>query len=92
MAVSKVKPNKDGDTFGERAMARIVELGLTQQEVSQRLGVTQTQVSRLINATHLPGFEQIMFWSIVLECSPHDLIPPVVPQLYQDKLAQRLDQ
>jgi transcriptional regulator with XRE-family HTH domain len=92
MAVSKIKPNKNGDTFGERAMAKIVSLGLTQMDVAQRLGVTQTQISRLINGGHQPGFGQIMLWAIALECSPHDLIPAVVPQSYQEQLSQRLDQ
>lgn len=61
--------------FCERVKARRKELGLTQVQMAERLGMTQSGYAQIEMGRYEPGLNQMVRVAIALESSLHDLIP-----------------
>jgi transcriptional regulator with XRE-family HTH domain len=77
------------NSFASLVLERCKELNLKQKHLCERLKQSQSTVSTYMRGVSQPGWEQIMFFAVALECSPRDLVPDQVPAEYVEMLAQR---
>ena len=64
-----------GEIFGKNAERRRKDLGLTQDELKNRLGAkSRSAVTMFTSDFHSPNLETVFKWAKALECSPADLI------------------
>lgn len=61
--------------FCERVKARRKELGLTQVQMAERLGMTQGAYAQIESGSHAPGFHQLYRLSFALEIDLRELLP-----------------
>lgn len=61
--------------FCERVKARRKELGLTQVQMAERLGMTQPSYAAIESGKAAPGFHQLYRLASALETAVHDLLP-----------------
>lgn len=62
-------------TFATLARARMHALGLTQQQLADRMGILQPNIGKYLSGRHQPGLDLILRWAQALECSPRELVP-----------------
>ena len=71
---------KKDPNFASLARARLKQLGLTQQDLANRLGYkTQGGVSSYLTGRRTPTLTVVYAWARALECSPRDLVPEEAP-------------
>ncbi|MFO0939869.1 MAG: helix-turn-helix transcriptional regulator [Pirellulales bacterium] len=61
--------------FCERVKARRKELGLTQAEMAEKLGITQPSYAYIEAGRREPGLNQMCRLASALETTVHDLLP-----------------
>ncbi len=63
------------EIFKKNVKRRLEDLGLTQKDLGQRLGITTSSVSQYLGSQgKAPGLHLVFEWAHALECSPADLI------------------
>jgi len=60
--------------FVENVRERMDDLGLSQKNLAERLGVTQSYVSQILSGHRRPGLDSLDDFARVLEIDPADLI------------------
>ena len=60
--------------FVSNVRERMAELGLSQKDVAERLGVTQSYVSQILSGHRRPGLDSLEEFAEVLGIKPEDLI------------------
>lgn len=73
--MSEVATSEEHAEFCERVKARRKELGLTQAEMAERLGVSQPTYQAIEAGRFEPGLKQLYRVALALDSSVHDLIP-----------------
>ena len=73
--MSEVATSEEHAEFCERVKARRKELGLTQVEMAEKLGMTQPAYAQVEVGTRAPGFHVIYRVAAALETTVHDLLP-----------------
>lgn len=73
--MSEVATSEEHAEFCERVKARRKELGLTQVEMAEKLGMTQPSYAQIEMGRREPGLMQIYRVAIALETTVHDLLP-----------------
>jgi transcriptional regulator with XRE-family HTH domain len=61
--------------FCERVKARRKELGLTQVQMAERLGITRPMYTHIETGKFAPGFMLLYRLAAALETTPQDLMP-----------------
>lgn len=61
--------------FCERVKSRRKELGLTQVQMAERLGIDQSMYTRIESGKNAPGFILLYRLAAALETTPQDLMP-----------------
>lgn len=61
--------------FCERVKARRKELGLTQVQMAERMGMTQPAYAAIEVGTRAPGFHQLYRLAAALNSNVQDLLP-----------------
>lgn len=61
--------------FCERVKARRKELGLTQVEVAERLGISQPALAMIESGRNSPTLDAMYRLATALETTVHDLLP-----------------
>jgi transcriptional regulator with XRE-family HTH domain len=62
------------ESLGRRIAARRNELGWTQQELADRLGVSRAAVSHLEGGLNIPGERTVTILAGLFKCEPHELV------------------
>lgn len=74
-AISKTVPKSPlHKRFCERVKARRIELGLTQQQAADRLGVTNPAWNAIENGKYSPGLDTVERVAKCLKCHADDLL------------------
>jgi transcriptional regulator with XRE-family HTH domain len=60
--------------------SRRQQMGFTQADIAEKLGVGQTAVSQWESGRVAPSMRNLMFLAGVLECNPTDLVEPDVDE------------
>src|SRR4051794_24003705 len=63
-----------GEGLGRRIAAHRAKLGLTQQELAERLAVSRTAVSHLEAGMTVPGERTVVLLAGLFKMEPHDLV------------------
>jgi transcriptional regulator with XRE-family HTH domain len=78
--MSEVATSEEHNEFCERVKARRKELGLTQVDLAERLGMSQPAYAQIEMGRFEPGINQVYRVAAALESTPHDLLPVPVTQ------------
>lgn len=62
--------------FGENVQFRRKKMGLTQEELAERIGIGQQSLSRMERGGIAPKFERLQDFAAVLNCSVAELFRP----------------
>jgi transcriptional regulator with XRE-family HTH domain len=62
------------ESLGRRIAARRNDLGWTQQELADRLGVSRAAVSHLEGGLNVPGERTVTILAGLFKCEPHSLV------------------
>src|SRR5258708_7503149 len=62
------------ESLGRRIAARRNDLGWTQQELADRLGVSRAAVSHLEGGLNVPGERTVTILAGLFKCEPHELV------------------
>lgn len=62
------------NAFVSNVRDRMAELGLSQKDLADQLGVTQGYVSQILSGHRRPGLDSLEDFARVLKTSPADLI------------------
>jgi len=62
------------ESLGRRIATRRNQLGWTQQELADRLGVSRTAVSHLEGGLNIPGERTVTILAGLFKCEPHELV------------------
>jgi transcriptional regulator with XRE-family HTH domain len=62
------------ESLGRRIATRRNDLGWTQQELADRLGVSRTAVSHLEGGLNVPGERTVTILAGLFKCEPHELV------------------
>jgi len=62
------------ESLGRRIATRRNELGWTQQELADRLGVSRAAVSHLEGGLNVPGERTVTILAGLFKCEPHELV------------------
>jgi transcriptional regulator with XRE-family HTH domain len=73
--MSEVATSEEHAEFCERVKARRKELGLTQAEVAERLGMKQGAYAQIELGVSAPGFHVLYRVAESLETTVHELMP-----------------
>ncbi|QDV26714.1 helix-turn-helix transcriptional regulator [Aureliella helgolandensis] len=73
-----MEKTEEHSDFCERVKARRQELGLTQVEMAERLGLTQSTYASIERGRYEPGLNQIYRVAAALETNIHELLPVAV--------------
>lgn len=73
--MSEVATSEEHAEFCERVKARRKELGLTQVDVAERLGMKQGSYAQIEIGISAPGFHLLYRLASALEISVHELMP-----------------
>jgi transcriptional regulator with XRE-family HTH domain len=65
---------KTGEVFGARVRELRQKLGLTQIDLSERLGLPQSRISEIESGARSPTLVTILRVALALECKPTDLV------------------
>ncbi len=76
--MSEVATSEEHAEFCERVKARRKELGFTQVELAERLGISQPSYAEIETGRREPGIRQIYRVAVALETTVHELLPDVV--------------
>lgn len=68
-------------TFAERFAAAIDHLGLSRDEIAERLGCSVGYVSQLATGKRVPTLHKIYAIAIALDCDPNNLDPRLASEL-----------
>lgn len=60
--------------FVDNVRERMADLGLSQKDLAERLGVTQGYVSQILSGHRRPGLDSLDDFARVLDAQPADLI------------------
>src|ERR1700723_2458396 len=71
--------------FGERIRERALALGLSDSEVSRRIGVDETRVGRYVRGVNEPNLATLVRLCDVLSLTPKDLLLPEDVEPKSDK-------
>jgi len=63
-----------GEVFGARVRELRQKRGLTQIDLSERLGLPQSRISEIESGARSPTLVTILRVSVALECKPTDLV------------------
>jgi transcriptional regulator with XRE-family HTH domain len=63
-----------GEVFGARVRELRQKLGLTQIDLSERLGLPQSRISEIESGARSPTLVTILRVALALECKPTDLV------------------
>ena len=63
-----------GALFGDRVRELRQERGLTQVDLSERLGLPQSRISEIESGTRAPNLVTILRLAVALECKVTDLV------------------
>ena len=59
---------------GAKIKARLDELGMTQRELAEEIGVTDQMVSYIIQGKRIPGGDKLISIAVALGCSLDDIV------------------
>src|ERR1700689_3299474 len=76
--------------FGERIRERALALGLSDSEVSRRIGVDETRVGRYVRGVNEPNLATLVRLCDVLSLTPNDLLLPEDVEPRGDKERRRM--
>jgi transcriptional regulator with XRE-family HTH domain len=62
------------ESLGRRIASRRNDLGWTQQELADRLGVSRAAVSHLEGGLNVPGERTVTILAGLFKCEPHELV------------------
>jgi transcriptional regulator with XRE-family HTH domain len=62
------------ESLGRRIAARRNDLGWTQQELADRVGVSRAAVSHLEGGLNVPGERTVTILAGLFKCEPHELV------------------
>lgn len=76
--VQKIDRSTDNDILrkeiGRNIRKFLVYRGMSQQELSEKCGITQAMLSRYINGTSMPGIDKLYNLAAALNCHVDDLL------------------
>lgn len=73
--MSEVATSEEHAEFCERIKARRKELGLTQTQIADRLGIKQSPYAQIESGAFAPGFHVLYRLADALETTVHELLP-----------------
>lgn len=71
--------------FGDRIRTRAQELGLSDSEVSRRIGVDESRVGRYVRGVNEPDLSTLVRLCDVLSLTPNDLLLPARPDPAEER-------
>lgn len=62
------------DIFGDNLRDILLDVGMTQSELADELGINKSLVSRYVNKQYIPNLKTIINMAYVLNCDVSELI------------------
>lgn len=59
---------------GEKIKSRLMELGMTQRQLAEAVGVTDQMISYIIQGKRIPGGDKLISIAEALGCSLDDIV------------------
>lgn len=75
------------NTWNERLIARMRELGLRQVDIRKRVGVSNYTVSAWVHGEHEPTGEHLVKLCRAIHCRPQWLIDGETPMTYEERVS-----